>query len=58
MTRMKKYALDRKQIELENSVQELIDYINERTFIEMFDDPLGQINRLLDLPRVNGEDHE
>jgi len=43
MNRTEKYILDRALIELENAVHELTSYARERQFIDMFDDPVKQI---------------
>ena len=43
MNRTDKHALNRALIELENAVHELTSYARERQFIDMFDDPVKQI---------------
>ena len=44
MNRNEKYTLERKLIELENAVQELVDYADEQNvFIGWFNDPMAQI---------------
>lgn len=56
MTREDKYNLDRVLIELENAVQELVDYVRKKTFMEWFDNPVGQLDTFFGtLPRVYRE---
>jgi len=44
MNRKEKYKLERALIELANVTNDLVRYANEQTFINMFDDPVGQID--------------
>lgn len=43
MNRTDRYMLERKLIELENAVHDLISYVAKQQFIRMFDDPMAQI---------------
>lgn len=49
MCRTEKYKLDRILIELENAVQDLVDYCHEKIFEDMFDDPVSQIDSWFNL---------